>query len=153
MQEAVTEAVQAAVDEGMKFDLRANLYTLIAITGWLSAIACLSHPVVHNMFCCGLRMHRRPSTTTPHHTAVLHQQGISAMHACSTPPSLPHNKTQLVMLQVWSCTGEASGQPGTALIPGVTFSFMQSPLLSVSHTSGQCCVPCFCPGTTSLGSA
>ena len=35
MQEAVTEAVQAAVDEGMKFDLRANLYTLIAITGWV----------------------------------------------------------------------------------------------------------------------
>lgn len=33
MQEAVTEAVQAAVDEGMNFDLRANLYTLVAITG------------------------------------------------------------------------------------------------------------------------
>ncbi|KAK9904217.1 hypothetical protein WJX75_007060 [Coccomyxa subellipsoidea] len=33
MQDAVTEAVQAAVDEGMKFDVRANLYTIIAITG------------------------------------------------------------------------------------------------------------------------
>ena len=33
MQDAVTEAVQAAVDEGMKFDVRANLYTMVAITG------------------------------------------------------------------------------------------------------------------------
>ncbi len=33
MQEAVTEAVQAAVDEGIKFDVRANLYTIMAITG------------------------------------------------------------------------------------------------------------------------
>ena len=42
MQEAVTEAVQAAVDEGMKFDLRANLYTLIAITGWVLATLSLT---------------------------------------------------------------------------------------------------------------
>ena len=35
VQDAVTEAVQAAVDEGMSFDVRANLYTLIAITGLL----------------------------------------------------------------------------------------------------------------------
>lgn len=31
--EAVQEAVQAARDEGIKFDVRANLYTLLAISG------------------------------------------------------------------------------------------------------------------------
>lgn len=38
MQDAVTEAVQAAVDEGMKFDVRANLYTIIAITGQIASM-------------------------------------------------------------------------------------------------------------------
>ena len=38
MQDAVTEAVQAAVDEGMKFDVRANLYTIIAITGQIASL-------------------------------------------------------------------------------------------------------------------
>ena len=41
VQDAVTEAVQAAVDEGMKFDVRANLYTLIAITGLVPAFELL----------------------------------------------------------------------------------------------------------------
>ena len=33
VQEAVQEAVQAAKEEGIKFDVRANLYTLLAISG------------------------------------------------------------------------------------------------------------------------
>ena len=33
VQEAVQDAVQAARDEGIKFDVRANLYTLLAISG------------------------------------------------------------------------------------------------------------------------
>lgn len=41
VQDAVQEAVQAARDEGLKFDVRANLYTLLAISGvsliWLTA--------------------------------------------------------------------------------------------------------------------
>ena len=44
VQDAVTEAVQAAVDEGMNFDVRANLYTLIAITGvsgWVPRLLCV----------------------------------------------------------------------------------------------------------------
>ncbi len=47
VQDAVTEAVQAAVDEGMKFDVRANLYTLIAITGAAPARHLIStfHPL------------------------------------------------------------------------------------------------------------
>ena len=33
VQEAVQEAVQAVKEEGIKFDVRANLYTLLAISG------------------------------------------------------------------------------------------------------------------------
>lgn len=47
MQDAVTEAVQAAVDEGMKFDVRANLYTIIAITGQIASMNFLWLPLAH----------------------------------------------------------------------------------------------------------
>ena len=33
MTEAVQEAVAAAIEENVRFDVRANIYTLIAITG------------------------------------------------------------------------------------------------------------------------
>ncbi len=46
--EAVQEAVQAARDEGIKFDVRANLYTLLAISGEPGQTT------------CHLRLHRRP---------------------------------------------------------------------------------------------
>ncbi len=75
VQEAVQEAVQAARDEGIKFDVRANLYTLLAISG--AHMAMLTH-------CWRVKEGMRPYQTTLHPLVKYHADPVAStivMHA------------------------------------------------------------------------
>ena len=86
VQEAVQEAVQAARDEGIKFDVRANLYTLLAISGARIVPVALTN-------------HQRPKTKMRLFQDFLRLSVRSRLHAVTAFLSVMHAPWNLLF---WS---------------------------------------------------